>query len=186
MGATSWLYFVPYQEDVEAALQALRRDVFLRGDYAAPIDRETMIAALQQALRRPKCYDADLVAQWKEDLERLESIPEADPDDVEAAIGELLAVNREAGTHSILDIRSTSSTPGFGVAAPLSAAQLTQLFGTQKPMHHMVKARRAEIEVLRDRWEATFIIVYQDGEPDEIAFIGYSGDWGNRSDTGVF
>jgi hypothetical protein len=33
MGATSWHYYTPYLPDPEAALQALRADVFARGDY---------------------------------------------------------------------------------------------------------------------------------------------------------
>jgi hypothetical protein len=33
MGASAWSYWVPYRDDVDAALQALRRDVFERGEY---------------------------------------------------------------------------------------------------------------------------------------------------------
>jgi hypothetical protein len=36
MGATGWVYFVPYQEDAECALQDLRNDVFARGAYVQP------------------------------------------------------------------------------------------------------------------------------------------------------
>jgi hypothetical protein len=33
MGASAWSYFVPYQPDPFSALEALRRKVFLEGDY---------------------------------------------------------------------------------------------------------------------------------------------------------
>ncbi len=36
MGASGWIYFVPYQEDAEAALQALRQDIFRQGKYYRP------------------------------------------------------------------------------------------------------------------------------------------------------
>src|SRR5262245_30246761 len=42
MGATSWRYYTPYKSNPEAALQALRADVFARGEYVdltgAPAD----------------------------------------------------------------------------------------------------------------------------------------------------
>jgi hypothetical protein len=50
MGASGWTYWVPYREDVDAALQALRRDVFHRGEYyrASPADP----VALEELLER--------------------------------------------------------------------------------------------------------------------------------------
>ncbi|MGW5425743.1 hypothetical protein ACWET9_00785 [Streptomyces sp. NPDC004059] len=33
MGASAWDYYVPYQEDLGAALEELQRRVFLAGDY---------------------------------------------------------------------------------------------------------------------------------------------------------
>lgn len=36
MGATSWRYYAPYDPDPEAALQALRAEVFARGEYTDP------------------------------------------------------------------------------------------------------------------------------------------------------
>jgi hypothetical protein len=36
MGATSWRYYTPYQPIPEAALQALRAEVFARGEYVDP------------------------------------------------------------------------------------------------------------------------------------------------------
>jgi hypothetical protein len=33
MGASGWRYFVPYQPDIQQALQELREDVFKRGEF---------------------------------------------------------------------------------------------------------------------------------------------------------
>ena len=33
MGASNWIYYVPYQENIEQALQCLRQQVFASGDY---------------------------------------------------------------------------------------------------------------------------------------------------------
>ena len=178
MGATNWLYFVPYQADIKEALQNLRADVFLRNDYYAPFTKETLIKSLEEALRNPERYnaDADLLAVWQQDLARLKSLSEADTDDVEEAIQEVLAVNSESGTHSILDIHSISPTVGFGVAAPLSSQELHELFGTDKPTHQMIESKSDEILSLRKRWEGAYIIVYQNGKANEVAFAGYSGD----------
>jgi hypothetical protein len=33
MGNSEWIYFVPYQDDIEVALQQLRKQVFAEGCY---------------------------------------------------------------------------------------------------------------------------------------------------------
>jgi hypothetical protein len=38
MGASGWRYVVPYQEDLAAALDALRRQVFADGDFVSPAE----------------------------------------------------------------------------------------------------------------------------------------------------
>ena len=38
MGATSWRYYTPHQHIPEAAFQALRADVFARGEYVQPAE----------------------------------------------------------------------------------------------------------------------------------------------------
>jgi hypothetical protein len=38
MGASGWSYFVPYQSDIEQALQELRQAVFERGAYYKPAE----------------------------------------------------------------------------------------------------------------------------------------------------
>ncbi len=80
------------------------------------------------------------------------------------------------GTHSIIDIKSISPTPDFETAAPLSAEQLIEFFGTDKPTHAQVEAKAYELQRLRLRWQGSYLIVYRAEEPAEIFFTGFSGD----------
>jgi hypothetical protein len=64
----------------------------------------------------------------------------------------------------------------FGTVYPLTERQLVELFGTAQPTREHVESRPYVYEGLRDRWVGLYIIVYRDGEPDEILFTGYSGD----------
>jgi hypothetical protein len=49
MGASSWFYFTPFQPDPNAALQALRADVFARGAYSDP---RTVLATWENPYRK--------------------------------------------------------------------------------------------------------------------------------------
>jgi hypothetical protein len=62
------------------------------------------------------------------------------------------------------------------VAAPVSEAKLIEFFGTDKPARRMIEDRIADLRNMRRRWQATYVIAYKDGVPDEILFTGYSGD----------
>jgi hypothetical protein len=163
MGASGWDYFVPYQQNVERALHDLREQIFLSGAYF---------------LRPPMEINPDDFADMPEEvraqvpvwIEREESFSE--PTTLEA----LIEWNGEEGTHSIIDIERISPIPSFCAAAPLSSEQLIAIFGTDKPEQKMVEQKRHEIQGIRDRWEATYIIIYENGKPDEIFFAGFSGD----------
>jgi len=48
MGSSSWKYFVPYQKDIEAVLQNLRREVFTRNLKTGA--KEEKIARLKEEL----------------------------------------------------------------------------------------------------------------------------------------
>ncbi len=169
MGASGWAYWVPYQSDINTALQELREAVFKSGDYYTESAFLEMIDEDQVEQYLPP----DFFEQFKEALHSLRSEPQRpEPQTIEA----LLEMNGENGTHSIIDIDSIASTPDFGVAAPLSPQQLLDILGTNQPTRSMVEQKAEELQSLRRRWEATYIIVYADGLPSEIFFTGYSGD----------
>jgi hypothetical protein len=84
----------------------------------------------------------------------------------------------EAGTHSILDIESTSTVRGFGLATPLSGDELLALFGTDKPTQAVARQKEQEgvLATLRDRWEVAYFTVFEGDQPASIVFCGHSGD----------
>jgi hypothetical protein len=96
---------------------------------------------------------------------------EFDPPTPEAA----LELAGEDGTRSILDIHSISDEPDFCCAAPLSAEQLEQYFGTQQPSKEMLQQSNEFWDDL-DRGMARYVILFEGGTPKEIYFAGYSFD----------
>lgn len=105
---------------------------------------------------------------------------EFDPPTPEAAV----ALTGEVGTCSILDIFDISDRPAIHRAAPLSAEECEDYFGTPKPTKDMVLGTeeipddqvRGIDEMMDDlvRGEARYIIVYDNDGPNEIYFVGYS------------
>jgi len=165
MGASGWTYFVPYKSDIAKALNGLREQVFQSSKY---YQRE----AFWQEMNEDDYSNED--EDIREDsinwLRRMKAMKEP------TKIEELILWNEEEGTHSIIDITEISPTPEFGKAAPLDAQQLMNLFNTENPSRSMVEQKVNEIAQLREGWEATYIIVYENGLPDQIFFTGYTGD----------
>lgn len=175
MGASSWTYFIPYQDDIDEALQILRQQVFEKGEYFK-LDygnnwRNQTEEAFLEGLKTetdPEVRDI-LLDDWR----YLKDLPE--PTDISS----LLNWNRESGTHSIIDITDgVSYQPDFGTVSPLTDEQLMSIFGALKPTREMVESwiRNSDLVDLRDRWEGLYIIVFANDTPAEICFAGFSGD----------
>lgn len=79
------------------------------------------------------------------------------------------------GTRSILDMDRVGDEPDFGVVVPLSSKRLAELFGTDKPTRAMIETNRDFYEDI-ERGQGVFIVAYDQGEPSEIFFGGYSYD----------
>jgi hypothetical protein len=96
-------------------------------------------------------------------------------DENPSSIDEALEIADADGTASILDIQQISDEPDFCCAAPFSAEELKEFFGTDRPT-------RADIETADEHWEsldrgqARYAVVYANGQPAEIYFAGYSFD----------
>lgn len=180
MGASYWSYYVPYEPDINKALQQLRERVFKDGDYSSDYTKVELIEELERQLLALEniAVKSDIetyqFVQLQLHLERLKSLPE--PITIEAQIQELLEVNSDNGTHSILDIIGISSESDYGIAAPLYESELLDLFATVQPTKEMVNDQENELLTLCDRWEATYIVVYQEDAPKWIYFCGISGD----------
>lgn len=209
MGATSWHYFAPYRESAENALQALRQEVFARGDYSDPtgdledhlrsmcqriglepnspdVRRQVNEAArLQHAidsgdlsgLSRGERGLAERVRNFTRLAEQLGAQTRSRPSGARPdSIEELLERAEEAGTHSILDIEAVAARPRPGAAAPLSASARRKHLGAEQPTHAQVEQRWADIADSLKRLHCRYLVVYEDGQPSEYAFIGCSGD----------
>ena len=132
MGAEPYEYFVPFQANIQSALDKLRADVFASGEFnGAELEPATPEEALEMT-------DAD-------------------------------------GTASILDIQRVADEPDFCCAAPFSPKELREYFGSDKPT-------RADIQQSDEYWEdlergqARYVVLYDEKQPAELYFAGYSFD----------
>src|SRR5262245_60602654 len=105
MGAHPYWYVVPYNPDVNAALQELREREFQAGRYN-PVIR---FLSFPIGPHSPA--------------------PGAQHGSIEEAFGDADA----DGTRSILDLLGIGDEPDFGVAVPLSDETLQDLYGTTQP-----------------------------------------------------
>lgn len=166
MGASGWHYFVPYQVDIRQAFDALREDVFRRGDYTGP---EVM---------SPE--EKDRMRQINDELRRnIPGIALSDPTDDDSppqTIEELVRRCGEEGTHSILDMRGVSDEPALANVSPLDDDDLMQVFGLTQPTHDMAISKLRDLLELSDSWVGSVLTIYKGGQPDELLFVGFSGD----------
>ena len=147
MGAEPYWYFVPYESDINGALRKLREREFKAGRYHPALPH----------------LDFPLTA----------SSPS--PGARHASIAAARLAARENGTRSILDIETIGPHSDFGVAGRLNDAALKALYGTTQPTHQMVEDN-PDIHEPIERGQAVYVIVYKDGQPDELFFAGYSYD----------
>src|SRR5687767_11184844 len=116
MGAEFWSYFVPYQEDIRAALEALREQEFRAGRFRQPsqIQPGFFGALLGRSPSKPK-----------------------PPDSIQEAIR--IADTDATGTRSILDMERISDSPASGTVTCVPPDDLHRLFGTEQPTRKMVE-----------------------------------------------
>jgi hypothetical protein len=157
MGATGWIYFTPYQSDVEKALQELREQVFHSGRYEYHIGQALDLSAIDK-------WDAEGNARFQEMVEAARQRAKT--------IDGLLEVVDYSGTHSILDVRHTSDTPGHDVICSASQSQLMDWFGTGKPTRKTVEDN---VAAFYDEAYPIFFVIYKDDVPDEFCFSGTTG-----------
>ena len=193
MGATTWEYFAPFARDIEAALKRLRKKTFREGKYARMIPPGATlfkdahgaadIKTIEQHIRKKA---GESYFQWILRVQdalnrRLEAQSKHGKGKRPGSIEELLSEQGQNGTHSILDIGQVSPTRKFKAVSPMPPSRLWELFGTDKPTRKMVESKLGTMELLKDpmiseQWQGVYFTVYHDGHPDEICFMGTSGD----------
>lgn len=197
MGSTTWDYFVPYDADAEAALRRLRKCVFREGKYERVVPSQEDLEVMRGGSRK---LGLDTSPQERERIQQQDALihlaarvqnilgkwgdkPEPLPDYSKKprTIKALRKEQGESGTHSILDIERVAARPQPGAVCRMPARRLKEIFGTEKPTHEMVVAKLQTPELMEDplvveRWQGVYFTVYRQGKPDEICFVGTSGD----------
>jgi hypothetical protein len=95
-------------------------------------------------------------------------------------IDEAMVATLQSGTHSIIDVVEIADLPwqedGYGIY-PIPQEDVLRIFGTLKPTHNQVGSIDSYDEGLEySRFQGFYLIVYKDGEPNEIYFEGASGN----------
>jgi len=147
MGAEPYLYFVPYQENIEAALQELRASEFAAGRYFPAAEM----------------------------LEFSRSAADPSPGPQHESIADAIEDAGEGGTCSILDLAFLSAVREIGAVTPLEEDVLEQCFHTLRPTRAMIEQNPAFLEDV-ERGCGIAIVVYENKLPVEIVFAGYSID----------
>jgi hypothetical protein len=148
MGGHAYWYFVPYESNVQRALDALRTREFKAGRY------NPVIPFLK--FGAPGFFDQAPGAQHR-------------------SIDDAMNDAAEDGTRSILDISRVGTRSDFGVTAPVPPDQLEEWFGTDRPTRGMLEDADELFESL-DRGQCVYVVVYENGQPSELFFAGYSFD----------
>ncbi len=151
MGAEAWSYFVPYRDEIAAALEDLKRQEFEAGRYSQAAGPGPAPTTIEEAVTACDSQGTQSI---------LDMIGVADGP-------------RPPG----FDLNSFDfdSDPGFGLVAPLAPEQLIELFGTERPSRAMIERNDAYYEWI-DRGLGLYIIAFEGGAPSEIFFAGYSYD----------
>jgi hypothetical protein len=174
LGSSGWSYTVPYQPDVAAALEQLRQDVYLRGEYYhQPLDHTVAMSEEEfEATLNPRDEESGVNDTLREDWQAAQRHPKPTSPDT------LLASQPVSGTHSIIDIyRGISTAPAAFTASPLTADELVGFFGTSAPTTQQLRDwLRRSAGGVRESWIGTYVVTYLDGKPAEIHFFGSSGD----------
>lgn len=159
MGASGWDYRVPYVGTIEETFVAAQEQVLASGDYIWPWGEVDPDDEDDEVAPRPSSLTALKAAKEIEEF-------------------------WDEGTHTILDVDriTAAGADEFGAIRPLTAAELTQLFGTEQPSgadfdrvyQPDLAAPRAEL--MPTKWTGRSLVIYRDGAPDEVYFWGVSGD----------
>lgn len=174
MGSFPYYYFTKYQPDINSALQALRQQEFRAGRYDPAMNS----------------YDPKM---WMFGFNFPPTADSPAPGAQHDSIEEALEDAGESGTGSILDIQGISNTPEISKACACTNEELQEMFGTNKPSRRMIEEglavsgkpgkwdddaieRQGEFFETIDSGEGRYIVVYENDEPTEIFFVGFSLD----------
>lgn len=146
MGASGWEYYVPYQEDLGAALDALRQSVFDAQDYYWDLWNED---DTDEARVRPSTLDQ----LWEDEQVQ------------EEGTHSILDMHR---------MLRPGEDPDYGTVQPVQPAEAYRMAGTDRLTRTDVRA--IEPLASRRWFGRCAVLHDAHGSPEEIYFWGFSGD----------
>lgn len=190
MGREPWDYFTPYQEDLEKALAELRKQEFLAGRYGLYYVKRDLKELITPEYVE-KHYGGSLpwegLAPWEDGFDEINPSPEEliqEHGSIAAAIEAVRIEREEDGTSSILDMEGFSEHPESFMVCPISHQKLQDWFGTAQPDRTVIEnvlLKESDPDVWDEFWDfdrgtGRYIILYDQGQPTEIFWAGYSFD----------
>lgn len=148
MGASGWRYVVPYQNDLGAALDRLRREVFAGGDFVSPESQDLPI---------PESVDDLLEETYGEFMGTCGT----------HSVIDMLHVVTDVRDQDYCTIRPLTDEEArqlFGTPQPDQVG------------FDAVDAITLLDSVTGGNWTGRSVVLWADGKPSEIAFWGISGD----------
>ena len=152
MGASGWEYVVPYEADLQAALDGLRRQIFAAGEYISPV---TWGLSVPESLDALCDTERDYYSQFLGE------------NGTHSIIDVAKVVPYDAGKQE------------FGTICAFTNEEYEDLFDTDQPTYadyERVHEGPVWDEYVAGRWTGRAIVLWEDGTPSEIVFWGYSGD----------
>jgi hypothetical protein len=150
MGASDWVYLVPYQADLQAALDGLRRQVFGAGEYISPVTWGLAPPESVESLAQQEYYWEFMGDHGTHTIiDVLEIVP--------YDMGE-----QEPGT-----------------VCAFTDDEYEDFFGSTRPTRPDWERFRSDplfTEYVAARWTGRAMVLWADDAPSEVAFWGYSGD----------
>ncbi len=147
MGASGWIYFVPWQKDLSKALADLRNDVFAKGLYLGGHGKS--VKGREAHAPQPKTIP--------EALERC-------GEDGSHSILDVWEITTEPDYGAVAPLSPNDLEECFGTRLPSRG-------DVEESREAML-----EIEERRGRGCGSYLVLYEGTKPSEICFFGYSGD----------
>ena len=177
MGASGWHYYVPYQDNIQKALDELRAQVLLSGDYVGGRSKSKRKHASIDALLSARGFDGTHsildVSFVSDQPMRVESVKPEDFYERHLRFQALLG-NDPAGF--IRRMAQEAALDVGGSVHPVMSESLMNICGTLTPEREAVEAAASALCASCARNTGRYVIVFRDGAPVGIFFAGASGD----------
>lgn len=180
MGAEPYEFRAPWHVDPNDALRAAQANFFLQNYDLAEIIEQSLANAKESVTFCQEGGDEyNLLEFYQREVQSLESlasqqIPETEEEQIKV-LRKVCEFSGE-GIGNLLDIKSVDKVGDFFVTRVLSEAELTNLFGTDRPTLSQAKRLLDLMADKIDRAEGLCCPIHEDDEPVGWWFVGYTID----------